>query len=406
MTDLKPVFSKDKFSSAFKISGAVLARGRFARIKKCTSEGESRPDACVKEVMKSRAGKSLQNDINHEVTILQMAKSQSVNNILRIIDAFDENRYYLVLEFCAGGELFDHLPYGKEYTPKTHTITNFKRAMLQIATGLSWMHKNDILHLDLKPQNILLKTSDFTSTDFVIADFGLSRFLENGKENIQLMVGTPGYCSPEVLKFQTLTLAADIFSLGCCFYVMLTGEMPFDGDDGDKKDFAQQTFTNIEFMKESYSNEIFHRDKQAKILVENMLRKNPSERVSIEKVIDDKFFGDKTKCESTSSKTTIDCSFSYNSDSSKEEKYQNSDECFLTDDDNKFNNGYSKSDFRSPLKPLNRRLSKRPAEEMLPTSPDILPDSKKPVLLIYYYFAPVPFSSNFVDNFSSITSAI
>ena len=310
---------------------------------------------------------------------------------------------HLVLEFCAGGELFDHLPDGKEYSPKTHTVANFKRAMLQIATGLSWMHENNIIHLDLKPQNILLKTSDFTATDFVIADFGLSRFLQKGKENIQLMVGTPGYCSPEVLKYQTLTLAADIcknffkkvimfifllflnskvclVSLGCCFYVMLTGEMPFDGDDGDKKDFAQQTFTNIEFMKESYSNEIFQLDKQAKVLVESMLRKTPSERITIEKVIDDKFFSDKIKCESTSSKTTIDCSFSYNSDSSKEEKSQNSDECFLTDEDNKFKNSYSKSEFRSPLKPLNRRLSKRPAEEMLPASPDVLPESKKPVL--------------------------
>ena len=94
MGDLKPVFSKEKFSSKYKISGQVLARGRFARIKKCTSDDEFSQGVCVKEVMKSRAGKSLQNDINHEVTILQMAKSQSVANVLRILDAFDENRYY------------------------------------------------------------------------------------------------------------------------------------------------------------------------------------------------------------------------------------------------------------------------------------------------------------------------
>merc|ERR1712176_678694 len=127
--------------------------------------------------------------------------------------------------------------------------------MYQITQGLKWLHSNGIVHLDIKPQNIFLDNMNFQKCKPVIADFGFSRVLNNeennAENNFKTLVGTPDFCSPEVLKYEQVTLKSDIFSLGVTFYIMCTGESPFYDE------IPSQIMTNVQMMNEDYEFEIF-----------------------------------------------------------------------------------------------------------------------------------------------------
>ncbi len=111
------------------------------------------------------------------------------------------------------------------------------------------MHRNNVVHLDLKPQNILL-TSKSPLGDIKIVDFGLSRIVKSSEELREIM-GTPEYVAPEILSYDPISTATDMWSIGVLAYIMLTGISPFLGDD------KQETFLNISQMNVCYTGEDF-----------------------------------------------------------------------------------------------------------------------------------------------------
>lgn len=112
-----------------------------------------------------------------------------------------------------------------------------RRILRQIVEGVHFLHKINIAHLDIKPQNLLL-TKPFPDGDVKICDFGISRILTKGVE-IREIVGTPDYVAPEILQFEPISLATDMWSIGVLTYVLLTGYSPFAGDN------KQETYCNI-----------------------------------------------------------------------------------------------------------------------------------------------------------------
>jgi len=282
-----PIFTNSSIKDSYTIEPSVLARGRFARVKLCTPKAHQNPahqnptdenqKYCVKIVSKRKSGKDLTEDLHHEISILQLAKRQ--NNqifIAEIIQVFEEfSQMFLVLKYYQGGELWDHLPDKLNFRPETHKISTYKRIMLEITTGLAWLHSKSIVHLDIKPQNIFLDQVEFEKSHPVIGDFGLSRVLESRNsesgsfEGFRTLVGTPDFCSPEVLKYQVLTLKSDIFSLGVTFYIMCTGESPFYDET------PSQIMTNVQMASEDYEFEVFEENSELKQLISEMLKKEP-----------------------------------------------------------------------------------------------------------------------------------
>ncbi len=131
---------------------------------------------------------------------------------------------YLILEFCAGGDLASRVR-GKPQSPQFAVGT-----IKQICDGLTVAHQAGLIHRDIKPENILFGGDDTPK----LADFGLAKHLDLNQELTQAgdVLGTPSYMAPEQalgLKTQ-ITPAADIYSLGTVLYELLVGAPPFKGD--------------------------------------------------------------------------------------------------------------------------------------------------------------------------------
>ena len=111
-----------------------------------------------------------------------------------------------------GGELFDFISEKERLSEEE--ASNF---IQQILLGLKHMHSKHIAHLDLKPENIMLKSPD--SHHLKLIDFGLSRKIKPGEE-VREMLGTPEFVSPEVVNYEPLSLNTDMWSIGVITYIL------------------------------------------------------------------------------------------------------------------------------------------------------------------------------------------
>ncbi len=189
-------------------------------------------------------------------------------NIVGIIDFYEKDKsQFIVLEYIKGKTL-KQLISEKKRIPYKIALYILK----EVLQGLTYIHKNNILHRDLKPDNIMISDDG----DIKITDFGLAYRNENLRiTNPGTYVGTPSYFPPEQLMGKTLTTASDIFSLGITFAEMLTGKNPFEG----KEQF--ETINNILYHKSIKINfDKKHTIPQDIInLLYSMLQKDPAKRI-------------------------------------------------------------------------------------------------------------------------------
>jgi hypothetical protein len=128
---------------------------------------------------------------------------------------------FLVLDLCDGSDLFQLLHYRGPLDEAT------TRAILgQIALGLQYAHQSGVIHLDLKPANVLVDRRG----QIKITDFGLSRLLQSESPD-QKAVGTPSYMPPEQFRSKEASVSSDWYALGCLACEMLTGEMLFEANN-------------------------------------------------------------------------------------------------------------------------------------------------------------------------------
>src|SRR5436305_9012664 len=149
----------------------------------------------------------------------------SHRNIVTVIDrGQDDDQQYIVFEYVDGESL-------KELVDRTGPLP-CRRAIelaLQVAHALAFAHQHGLVHRDVKPQNVLI-TQD---GDAKVTDFGIARSMdvEHGVTQTGTVLGTSNYLSPEQARGQTVTRATDVYSLGVVLYELLTGEVPFPGEN-------------------------------------------------------------------------------------------------------------------------------------------------------------------------------
>ncbi|KAM9380763.1 serine/threonine-protein kinase 17B [Phaethornis superciliosus] len=269
-TSLQTQIKTDNFHNFYMLESKELGRGRCAVVRKCTAKSTGQEYA-AKFLKKRRRGQDCKAEILHEIAVLELMKSNP--HIVNLHEVYETaNEIILVLEYAAGGEIFDLcVPDLDDRIDEREII----RLIRQILEGLRCLHENNIVHLDLKPQNILLSSMDPLG-DVKIVDFGMSRKLESSGELRQIM-GTTEYLAPEILNYDPITTATDMWNLGVISYMLLTQESPFVGADN------QETYLNISQVNVDYSEETFSSVSQpAKDFIQKLLIKNPEQRPTAE----------------------------------------------------------------------------------------------------------------------------
>ena len=142
-----------------------------------------------------------------------------------IVDIYDwgkfDDSYFIIMEYVDGLSLKELIDRKGFLDPKAST-----HILIQICEALSFAHNNNLIHRDIKPQNILIATDKKVK----VTDFGIAKSLNTDITKTLNIVGTAQYLSPEQARGSILDNRTDIYSLGVVFYEMLTGDTPFRGD--------------------------------------------------------------------------------------------------------------------------------------------------------------------------------
>ncbi|KAJ6470590.1 kinase-like domain-containing protein [Mycena vitilis] len=160
--------------------------------------------------------------IAREIEILDMLKHP---NIVRLYDVFETDKFFgIILEYASGGELFDHI-LAHRFLKERDAV----RLFAQLVSGVWYMHQKNIVHRDLKLENLLLDRN----RNLIITDFGFANRFDHDKNDLmKTMCGSPCYAAPELVNSDGMYVgtAADIWSCGVILYAMLSGYLPFDDD--------------------------------------------------------------------------------------------------------------------------------------------------------------------------------
>uniref|UniRef100_H0V3V2 Myosin light chain kinase, smooth muscle n=1 Tax=Cavia porcellus TaxID=10141 RepID=H0V3V2_CAVPO len=189
--------------------------------------------------------------------------------LVQCVDAFEEKaNIVMVLEIVSGGELFERI-IDEDFELTERECIQYMR---QISEGVEYIHKQGIVHLDLKPENIMCVNK--TGTRIKLIDFGLARRLENAG-SLKVLFGTPEFVAPEVINYEPIGYATDMWSIGVICYILVSGLSPFMGDN-DNETLANVTSATWDFDDEAF-DEI---SEDAKDFISNLLKKDMKNRLN------------------------------------------------------------------------------------------------------------------------------
>ena len=206
-----------------------------------------------------------------ECNVLKQCKSPF---IITLHYAFQTpENLYMVIDYCPGGDLNFHIQL------EIFEEEEAKFYISELILAIEYLHNHNILYRDLKPENILVSSDGHIK----LADFGLAK--ENVNKNFaKSFCGSPNYLSPEMVKRQGATKATDIYGIGAVLYEMISGTIPFFGND------LRTLYNNIA-KKQLLFPEFF--SDTIKDLLKKLLEKNPKKRIGVtEDIKKHKFFKD------------------------------------------------------------------------------------------------------------------
>ena len=199
----------------------TLGSGSYAQVKlvKHNINNSIRAMKVIPKKIKRGTNQTNEADVINEVYSLMKMDHP---NIVKIFEFYNgEKDYYLVMEYCGGGELFDKIVKSK--------LTEIQCAyiMYQIISAINYCHNMKIIHRDLKPENILIKKDEDGFYRVKICDFGTSQTFKIGDIQSKI-VGSAYYIAPEVIH-KKYNSKCDMWSCGVIMFVLLTKKPPFGG---------------------------------------------------------------------------------------------------------------------------------------------------------------------------------
>ncbi|XP_030658102.1 myosin light chain kinase, smooth muscle isoform X6 [Nomascus leucogenys] len=185
-----------------------LGSGKFGQVFRLVEKKTRK--VWAGKFFKAYSAKEKEN-IRQEISIMNCLHHPK---LVQCVDAFEEKaNIVMVLEIVSGGELFERI-IDEDFELTERECIKYMR---QISEGVEYIHKQGIVHLDLKPENIMCVNK--TGTRIKLIDFGLARRLENAG-SLKVLFGTPEFVAPEVINYEPIGYATDMWSIGVICYIL------------------------------------------------------------------------------------------------------------------------------------------------------------------------------------------
>lgn len=261
----------------------LLGSGSFAKVylgyHQTTKKMVAIKEISMKHINQMRPNNPTTKYLISEIKTMKLLKHP---NILKLEDVIPNGDHiYVILEYCNGGDLATKF---RDYNKKQQLHDGLdeetvKYLAKQIVDGLKYMHDRNVVHRDLKPQNILLHSDgdiNWKNMTIKIADFGFAKIFEE-RTLMQTICGSPLYMAPEILSMQKYTVGADLWSLGVILYELLFGFPLFNVASVIELHEKQKKFKLTDFPKDVSDD--------CKNFISSLLVVKAENRISFDKLI-------------------------------------------------------------------------------------------------------------------------
>ncbi|KAL5960517.1 Myosin light chain kinase family member 4 [Taenia solium] len=252
-----------------------IGKGKFGKVMRCENKQTHRIMA-MKEIKTDRLPRHVSGDIM-EVAVLRAIGRH--DNIACFFSAYEvQHACFIVTEYVCGGALYDRVVAEDNLDEKISASI-----IRQMLLGLEHIQACSVLHLDLKPENVMMVAP--SGYQLKIIDFGLAYFYDPKRPRRQ-MGGTYIYSAPETINYDYQSFATDIWSVGVIAYELLSGITPFEcpqSGEPERELTLSEITTNILNCRYNFEDDgICDASDEAKDFIRTILKKNPTDRPSVE----------------------------------------------------------------------------------------------------------------------------
>ncbi|KAK5934253.1 hypothetical protein CgunFtcFv8_014667 [Champsocephalus gunnari] len=246
----------------------VVGKGSYGEVNLVKNKTD-RKQYVIKKLNLTTSSKRERRSAEQEAQLLSQLRHPNIVTYRESWEG-DDCQLYIAMGFCEGGDLYHRLKQQKgELLPERQVVEWF----VQIAMALQYLHERNILHRDLKTQNIFL-----TKTNIIkVGDLGIARVLENQNDMASTLIGTPYYMSPELFSNKPYNHKSDVWALGCCVYEMSTLKHAFNA-----KDMNSLVYRIVEGKLPQMPSRY---DPQLGDLIKSMLCKRPEDRPDVKLIL-------------------------------------------------------------------------------------------------------------------------
>ncbi|XP_023991260.1 MAP/microtubule affinity-regulating kinase 3 isoform X2 [Salvelinus sp. IW2-2015] len=246
----------------------TIGKGNFAKVKLARHVLTGR-EVAIKIIDKTQMNPTSLQKLFREVRIMKILNHPNIVKLFEVIET--EKTLYLVMEYASGGEVFDYLVAHGRMKEK-----EARAKFRQIVSAVQYCHQKKIVHRDLKAENLLLDAD----MNIKIADFGFSNEFTMGSK-LDTFCGSPPYAAPELFQGKKYDgPEVDVWSLGVILYTLVSGSLPFDGQN--LKELRERV------LRGKYRIP-FYMSTDCENLLKRFLVLNPSKRGTLEQIMKDRW---------------------------------------------------------------------------------------------------------------------